>query len=91
MSKKTEATQTFIDTESSFYNDDYSKIHAIMKRLDTSNPLHVTQPSQAFQVIQNRQGLLQAMNILVANVNRKEATTTYALFHQAPFPPYKPT
>ena len=57
-----------------------------MKKLDTSNPLHVTPPSQTFQVIQHRQGLLQAMNIIVANVNKKEATTTYAMFHQSPFP-----
>mgnify|MGYP001179193089 FL=1 len=89
VSKSAQSTQTLIDSESSFHNDDYSKIHTIMKKLDTSNPLHVTPPSQTFQVIQHRQGLLQAMNIIVANVNKKEATTTYAMFHRSPFPPYK--
>ena len=89
MSKNTEATQTFIDTESSFYNDNYSKIHAILKKLDTSDPLHVTSPSQILHVIQQRQGLLQAMNIIIANVNIKEATTTFAVFNRSPFPPYK--
>ena len=89
VSKKTESTQTLIDSESSFHNDDYSKIHTIMKKLDTSNPLYVAPPSQTFQVIQQRQGLLQALNIIHANINKKEATTTFAMFHRYPFPPYK--
>ena len=89
VSKMTQSTQTLIDSESSFHNDDYSKIHTIMKKLDTSNPLYVAPPSQTFQVIQQRQGLLQALNIIHANINKKEATTTFAMFHRYPFPPYK--
>ena len=89
VSKMTQSTQTLIDSESSFHNDDFSKIHTIMKKLDTSNPLHVTPPSQTFQVIQQKQGLLQALNIIHANINKKEATTTFAMFHRYPFPPYK--
>ena len=82
-----QSTQTLIDSESSFNNDDFSKVHTIMKKLDTSNPLFVTPPSQAFQVIQQRQQLLQALNIIHANINKKEATTTFAIFHRYPFPP----
>ena len=85
ISKNTEATQTYIDTESSFYNDNYAKIHAILKKLDTSNPLHVTSHSQILHVIQQRQGLLQSMNLIIANVNIKEASTTFAMFNRSPF------
>ena len=86
-SKNTQATQTYIDTESSFYNDNYAKIHAILKKLDTSNPLHVTAQNQILHIIQQRQGLLQSMNLIIANVNIKEATTTFAMFNRSPFTP----
>ena len=89
-SKNTQATQTYIDTESSFYNDNYAKIHAILKKLDTSNPLHVTAQNQILHIIQQRQGLLQSMNLIIANVNIKEATTTFAMFNRSPFTPWPP-
>ena len=86
-SKATKATQTYIDTDASFYNESYAKIHAILKKLDTSNPLYATPHSQILHVIQQRQGLLQSMNLIIANVNIKEASTTFAMFNRAPFTP----
>ena len=82
------STQTLVDCESNFINAYFKKIYAIMKKLDTTNPLFATPPSQALKVAQERQQLLQAFNIIHANVNKLEASATFALYHRYPFPPY---
>ena len=57
-----------------------------MKKLDTTNPLFATPPYQALKVAQERQQWLQALNIIIANVNKLEATTIFSLYHRYPFP-----
>ena len=88
VSKMAQSTQTLVDCEPNFINADFKKINAIMKKLDTTNPLFATPPSQALKVAQERQQLLQAFNIIHANVNKLEASATFALYHRYPFPPY---
>ena len=89
VSKMDQSTQTILDTESSFNNEDFGKVHTILKKLDNTNPLYVSPPALAFQVIQQRQQLLQAFNIFHAAINKMEAITTFTFFHRPPFPPYR--
>ena len=52
VSKMTQSTQTLTDCKSNFFNTDFKKINAIMKKLDTTNPLFATPPSQALKIAQ---------------------------------------
>ena len=85
-----QSTQTLTDCESNFFNADFKKINAIMNKLDTTNPLFATPQAQALKVAQKRQQMLQAFNIISANVNKLKASATFALYHRYPFPPYQP-
>jgi hypothetical protein len=71
-----------------FNNQDLRKIFGLMKKLDTDNPNITTPPEVALMAAQQRQQWLQALNIGVANLNRKEAGIIFALYHRFPFPKY---
>ena len=71
-----------------FNNQDLRKIFGLMKKLDTDNPNTTTPPEVALMAAQQRQQWLQALNIGVANLNRKEAGIIFALYHRFPFPKY---
>ena len=82
-------TQTLLNAmKPGFNNQDLRKIFGLMKKLDTDNPIITTPPEVALMVAQQRQQWLQALNIAVANLNRKEAGMIFALYHRYPFPKY---
>ena len=71
-----------------FNNQDLRKMFGLMKKLDTENPILTTEPEVALMMAQQRQQWLQALNIVVANLNKKESGTIFALYHKYPFPRY---
>ena len=71
-----------------FNNQDLRKMFGLMKKLDTENPINTTPPEAALMMAQQRQQWLQALNIVVANLNKKESGMIFALYHQFPFPRY---
>ena len=81
------STQTvFDDEESLFHREEFNRIYTFMKRLDTTHPIFATPPYQALKVAQQRQQWLQACNVIMANVNKKESTDIFALYAKHPFP-----
>ena len=81
------ATQTIFDDEVPlFHRKEFNRIYAYLKRLDTTQPLFATPPYQALKVAQERQQYLQACNVIIANVNKKESTDIFALYAAHPFP-----
>ena len=81
------STQTIFDDEVPlFHRKEFNRIYAYLKRLDTTQPLFATPPYQALKVAQERQQYLQACNVIMANVNKKESTNIFALYAKHPFP-----
>ena len=72
-----------------FSNQYLRKICTLMKKLDTENPILTTPPEVALMVAQQRQQWLQALNIALANLNKRESGTIFALYHRHPFPKYQ--
>ena len=72
-----------------FANQQLRKICSLMKRLDTENPILTTPPEEALMVAQQRQQCLQSLNIALANLNKRESGTIFALYHRHPFPKYQ--
>ena len=72
-----------------FNNQYLRKIYHLMKKLDTENPILTTPPEVALMVAQQRQQVLQAINISLANLNKRESGTIFALYHRHPFPKYQ--
>ena len=71
-----------------FNNPDLRKLFALMKKLDTENPINTTTPEVALMMAQQRQQWLQGLNMVVAKLNMRESGTIFALYHQFPFPRY---
>ena len=71
-----------------FNNPDLRKLFALMKKLDTGNPINTTPPEAALMMAQQRQQWLQGLNMVVAKLNMRESGTILALYHQFPFPRY---
>ena len=71
-----------------FNNPDLRKLFALMKKLDTGNPINTTPPEAALMMAQQRQQWLQGLNMVVAKLNMRESGTILTLYHQFPFPRY---
>ena len=72
-----------------FKNQYLRKIGTLMKKLDTESPILTTPPEVALMVAQQRQQILQSINIALANLNKRESGTIFALYHRHPFPKYQ--
>ena len=75
---------------SGFTNQYLQKIYILMKKLDTTgNPILATPPEMALMMAQQRQQVLQTLNIVLANLNKRESGTIFSLYHRHPFPKYQ--
>ena len=85
--KAVKSTQTFYQRDDAlFQNHDFNKIYDFMKKLDTkleSSTTHV----ETLKVAQQRQIWIQAWNVLMANLNKKEAIDIFTLYHRHTFQP----
>ena len=72
-----------------FTNQYLQKIYTLMKKLDTGNPIFTTPPEMALMMAQQRQQVLQTLNIALANLNKRESGTIFSLYHRHPFPKYQ--
>ena len=86
--KAVKSTQTFYQRDDAlFQNHDFNKIYDFMKKLDTKRLESSTTHLETFKVAQQRQLWIQAWNVLMANLNKKEAIDIFTLYHRHTFQP----
>ena len=87
--KAIKSTQTYYQRDDALFKDhDFNKIYDFMKKLDTKTPESSTTHLEALQVAQQRQIWIQAWNVLMANLNKKEAIDIFTLYHRHTFQPF---
>ena len=69
-----------------FNNQTLRKMNGLMKKLDNELPIMMIPIDEALIRAQQRQQWLQALNLLMANLNKKESGAIFALYHRYPFP-----
>ena len=69
-----------------FNNQILRKMHGLMRKLDNELPIMMIPIDEALIRAQQRQQWLQALNSLMANLNKKESGAIFALYHRYPFP-----
>ena len=69
-----------------FNHPELRKMYGLMKKLDSENPILTTSAEAALMMAQQRQQWLQALNVLMANLNKRESGSIFALYHRHPFP-----
>ena len=87
--KAIKSTQTYYQRDDALFQDrDFNKIYDFMKKLDTRRSESSTTHLEALQVAQQRQIWIQAWNVLMANLNKKEAIDIFTLYHRHTFQPF---
>jgi hypothetical protein len=83
------ATQTLQPTENDAAGINslkFRKLYSTLKKLDMKESSHITTPDHALRMAQSKQSILQSLNIQVANLNKIEAASIFALYCRSPFP-----
>ena len=87
--KAIKSTQTYYQRDDALFQDhNFNKIYDFMKKLDTKTSESSTTHLEALQVAQQRQIWIQAWNVLMANLNKKEAIDIFTLYHRHTFQPF---
>ena len=86
--KAIKSTQTYYQRDDALFQDrDFNKIYDFMKKLDTRRSESSTNHLEALQVAQQRQIWIQAWNVLMANLIKKEAIDIFTLYTRHTFQP----
>ena len=71
-----------------FQKQVFKRIYDYMKKLDARKPGLSVNHFEALKVAQQRQIWLQAWNVLMANLNKKESIDIFTLYHRHTFQPF---
>ena len=86
--KAVKSTQTYYQSDDALFQDhDFNQIYDFMKRLETKRSESSTTHLEALKVAQQRQIWIQAWNVIMANLNKKEAIDISTLYHRHTFQP----
>ena len=84
--KAVKSTQTYYQRDDALFQDhDFNKVYDFMKKLDTKRLESSTTHLESLKVAQQRQIWIQAWNVLMANLNKKEAIDVFTLYHRHTF------
>ena len=75
------------DKKHSFQRPDFNRIYGLMQKLDNPFPSLDAPPSVALQLTLQRQQWLQTWNIIMATLNKEEATNAFTLYAKHLLPP----